>query len=439
MSLDNEIIRRGYFNIVRNPRDGVLRPLNQMSSKRQWVVLRKAARGKPTSLELYKSEDQTQAPLRTIPLDRSGFKNIHRDEHKKAFILNLNDEVCLFQCTSRADMDDWSRDIETYGEPRSGGGGGVSVGGPAERRSLHATNSNGFDDFNGIPDDETFPVRLRKSNTIVFSGPCLLEVLKDFENNKFHIALFTKEEAPRLIVKWQIDHVRQYGSHQSAFKFESGRQSSTGVDWFILDTEAGSAVKIHRSVDYWAKHIVEQVSNLPGAPVHVGPSRAGTLPGSAIVSPQSTMKNSSSSVPRSGGVPPSPTSPGSVGGGGIYQPLGARDRADLYATPGLPEDKNKSLGKPSRPPKVSEPRAPPTASLPPGTRSLYQPLAPVPSTYNGGSLYEDLNKVTRDAPKNNDRFKVPSRPGQRDPTYMGLNPHTQVASEVYMGLDEARS
>ncbi len=46
-------------------------------------------------------------------------------------------------------MDDWSRDIETYGEPRSGGGGGVSVGGPAERRSLHATNSNGFDDFNG--------------------------------------------------------------------------------------------------------------------------------------------------------------------------------------------------------------------------------------------------------------------------------------------------
>ncbi len=76
----------------------------------------------------------------------------------------------------------------------------------------------------GIPDDETFPVRLRKSNTIVFSGPCLLEVLKDFENNKFHIALFTKEEAPRLIVKWQIDHVRQYGSHQSAFKFESGRQ-----------------------------------------------------------------------------------------------------------------------------------------------------------------------------------------------------------------------
>lgn len=105
----------------------------------------------------------------------------------------------------------------------------------------------------------------------------------------------------------------------------------------------------------------------------------------------------------------------------------------------LQEDKNKSLGKPSRPPKVSEPRAPPTASLPPGTRSLYQPLAPVPSTYNGGSLYEDLNKVTRDAPKNNDRFKVPSRPGQRDPTYMGLNPHTQVASEVYMGLDEARS
>jgi len=75
----------------------------------------------------------------------------------------------------------------------------------------------------GIPEDETFPVTLRKSNTMTFNGPCLLEIMKDFDNNKFHIALFTKEEVPRLIVKWQIDHIRQYGSHKSAFKFESGR------------------------------------------------------------------------------------------------------------------------------------------------------------------------------------------------------------------------
>ena len=40
-------------------------------------------------------------------------------------------------------------------------------------------------------------------------------------------------------------------------------KSPTGVDWFILDTEPGYAVKIHRVVDYWAKHIVEQVKNIP--------------------------------------------------------------------------------------------------------------------------------------------------------------------------------
>ncbi len=74
-----------------------------------------------------------------------------------------------------------------------------------------------------IPDDETFRVRLRKAKTLSFSGPCLLEILRDFERNLFHIGLFSEEELPRLVVKWQIDHIRQYGSNNLAFKFESGR------------------------------------------------------------------------------------------------------------------------------------------------------------------------------------------------------------------------
>ena len=41
-------------------------------------------------------------------------------------------------------------------------------------------------------------------------------------------------------------------------------KSSTGVDWFVLDTEPGCAVRIHKAVDYWAKHIVEQVKNTSG-------------------------------------------------------------------------------------------------------------------------------------------------------------------------------
>ena len=66
-------------------------------------------------------------------------------------------------------------------------------------------------------------MRLRKAKTLPFSGPCLLEILRDFERNLFHIAMFTEEELPRLVVKWQIDHIRQYGSNNMAFKFESGR------------------------------------------------------------------------------------------------------------------------------------------------------------------------------------------------------------------------
>lgn len=43
-----------------------------------------------------------------------------------------------------------------------------------------------------------------------------------------------------------------------------GSKSSTGVDWFVVDTEPGCAVRIHKAVDYWAKHIVEQVKNTSG-------------------------------------------------------------------------------------------------------------------------------------------------------------------------------
>ena len=112
---------------------------------------------------------------------------------------------------------------------------------------------------------------------------------RDFDRNLFHIALFTESDSPRLIVRWQIDHIRQYGSNNLAFKFQSGRsashtappltevetvcsltcsKSSTGVDWFIVDTDVGAAVRIHRAVDYWAKHIVDQIKNTrPGVRV----------------------------------------------------------------------------------------------------------------------------------------------------------------------------
>ena len=35
-------------------------------------------------------------------------------DRKKAFVLNLQEESCMFQCSSRADMEDWHRDISHY-------------------------------------------------------------------------------------------------------------------------------------------------------------------------------------------------------------------------------------------------------------------------------------------------------------------------------------
>ena len=51
----------------------------------------------------------------------------------------------------------------------------------------------------------------------------MVNFCRDFDRNLFHIALFTENDPPRLIVKWQIDHIRQYGSNNMAFKFQSGR------------------------------------------------------------------------------------------------------------------------------------------------------------------------------------------------------------------------
>ena len=36
------------------------------------------------------------------------------------------------------------------------------------------------------------------------------------------------------------------------------------MDWFIVDTDMGAAVRIHKAVDYWAKHIVDQIKNMHG-------------------------------------------------------------------------------------------------------------------------------------------------------------------------------
>ena len=39
-------------------------------------------------------------------------------------------------------------------------------------------------------------------------------------------------------------------------------KSTTGVGWFIVETESGAALRIHKAVDYWAKYIVDQIKSM---------------------------------------------------------------------------------------------------------------------------------------------------------------------------------
>ena len=320
-------------------------------------------------------------PYREIGLDE--VRSIQQLDQKKSFVVQLPSTSLLFMCSSRADLkvcppppppppgstllpvwaspvplcpppsppqQDWVSDVRRFRTNRlssiiNGHGHAdevVAAGhevyeGVCSGRAPPTTANHPPPPLCPpvVPDDETFAVRLRKSSTLRFSGHCLLEILRDFERSLFHVALFTDEQPPRLIVKWQIDHIRQYGSNQMAFKFQSGRwavgtnlhpsldslrltsirsarplrKSPTGVDWFILDTEPGVAARVHRAVDYWAQHIVEQANNLQGRSSSlVGPPLPPSLSLPPSLPPSLTLLLSPPSPPPS--LPhPSPLSP----------------------------------------------------------------------------------------------------------------------------------
>jgi hypothetical protein len=208
----------------------------------------------------------------------------------------------------------------------------------------------GQDIYEVVPDDEVFRVSLRQADALRFSGSCYLEILRDLDRNLFHIALRTKDEPSRLIVQWQIDHIRQYGSNSSAFKFQSGGKSTTGVGWFIVETESGAALRIHKAVDYWAKYIVDQIKSMgqrertraPPAPgsrtTHPNPHLASSIdsrPGKGAYAPltvttmdQPPVYQSVSATASGGRRAHRQNSPGA--GSGTYQSLGVKDDPSTY-------------------------------------------------------------------------------------------------------------
>jgi hypothetical protein len=382
-SQDNTAVRRGYLTLHRNP--GGMFTLSTLSSKRTWMVLcRKGPSGKPR-IEMYRSEDSVsgQQPHRMIDLET--VRSVQPVERKKGFLVELLDETMMLQCTSKADMEDWVRDINRLRGGRVDLASGQDTQYPA-----------GHDIYEVVPDDETFRVKLRKSSTVNFSGQCLLEIQRDFDRNFFHIALFTESDPPRLIVRWQIDHIRQYGSNNMAFKFQSGSKSSTGVDWFIVDTDSGAAVRIHRSVDYWAKHIVDQIKNTRGI------RRAPSIP-CPQVPPDRPPRSASSSCSF-------PIETSSCPANSAYAPLDihTREQAGVYQAVSIPSGGKK---------KAVEKQASAGARAESNSTGVYQPL--VQPNRDSPSAYAMINpgRVQRGSPT--------SPTGGGDPTYMGLRADTR--------------
>ena len=65
-------------------------------------------------IEWYRSEDRAKdyQPVKVVDLDT--IRSINPVERKKGFMVDLLEESMLFQCTSKADMEDWVRDINRF-------------------------------------------------------------------------------------------------------------------------------------------------------------------------------------------------------------------------------------------------------------------------------------------------------------------------------------
>lgn len=64
---------------------------------------------------------------------------------------------------------------------------------------------------------------LQQTECLSFYGPCQLEIQPRPTERAYYVAVYDMNQPPRLVIKWQIDHLRGYGSNESVMKIQTGR------------------------------------------------------------------------------------------------------------------------------------------------------------------------------------------------------------------------
>ena len=64
---------------------------------------------------------------------------------------------------------------------------------------------------------------LQQSEALSYYGPCQIEIQPKRSENVYYVCVYDMNQPPRLVIRWQIDHLRGYGSNESVIKIQTGR------------------------------------------------------------------------------------------------------------------------------------------------------------------------------------------------------------------------
>ena len=88
--------------------------LSRFGSKKSWVVLQRDSHSSRARVEIFKEEDDCakgHRPVKLIGIDQ--ISNVSISPEKKEIVLTIGYENMTFSFSSKADVDDWIRDIES--------------------------------------------------------------------------------------------------------------------------------------------------------------------------------------------------------------------------------------------------------------------------------------------------------------------------------------